>query len=102
MLDETGHLFRTCLSSAHEYGNLFLDIDFGHFLGNIKTFAGISRERTPFVLTPDMVHVMGGKDSEGNSKRHAKWICSYQACRFSSISGLLLPSVLHSPAAFEL
>ncbi|KNC53878.1 uncharacterized protein AMSG_12293 [Thecamonas trahens ATCC 50062] len=50
MLDQAGHLFH---------------IDFGHFLGNIKKKFGISRERTPFVLTPDMVHVMGGKDSAG-------------------------------------
>nr|XP_039271894.1 phosphatidylinositol 4,5-bisphosphate 3-kinase catalytic subunit gamma isoform-like isoform X1 [Styela clava] len=39
-------------------GNLF-HIDFGHFLGNTKRFYGIQRERVPFVLTPDFVHVMG-------------------------------------------
>ena len=41
MVTKSGHLFH---------------IDFGHFLGNVKT-----TERAPFVLTPDMAFVMGGK-----------------------------------------
>eukprot|EP00004_Rigifila_ramosa_P025199 TRINITY_DN748_c0_g1_i3.p1 TRINITY_DN748_c0_g1~~TRINITY_DN748_c0_g1_i3.p1 ORF type:complete len:138 (+),score=40.29 TRINITY_DN748_c0_g1_i3:123-536(+) len=41
-------------------GNLF-HIDFGHFLGNFKSKFGIKRERAPFVLTPDIAFVMGGK-----------------------------------------
>ncbi|KNC46264.1 hypothetical protein, variant [Thecamonas trahens ATCC 50062] len=45
-----------------EKGRLF-HIDFGHFLGNIKRKLGIKRERAPFVFTPDMVYVMGGKES---------------------------------------
>ncbi|XP_029013301.1 phosphatidylinositol 4,5-bisphosphate 3-kinase catalytic subunit gamma isoform [Betta splendens] len=43
-------------------GNLF-HIDFGHILGNRKYFLGISRERVPFVLTPDFIYVMGKTDS---------------------------------------
>ncbi|XP_065178574.1 phosphatidylinositol 4,5-bisphosphate 3-kinase catalytic subunit gamma isoform-like isoform X2 [Sycon ciliatum] len=45
-------------------GNLF-HIDFGHFLGNTKKFLKglVNRERAPFVLTPDFVHIMGKKDS---------------------------------------
>lgn len=39
-------------------GNLF-HIDFGHILGNTKHFLGVSRERVPFVLTPDFLYVMG-------------------------------------------
>lgn len=39
-------------------GNLF-HIDFGHILGNRKHFLGVSRERVPFVLTPDFLYVMG-------------------------------------------
>ncbi|CAK6955169.1 phosphatidylinositol 4%2C5-bisphosphate 3-kinase catalytic subunit gamma isoform [Scomber scombrus] len=39
-------------------GNL-LHIDFGHILGNRKHFLGVSRERVPFVLTPDFLYVMG-------------------------------------------
>ena len=44
------------------------DIDFGHFLGNIKRKFGIKRERAPFVLTPDFVYVMGTKTSERFAK----------------------------------
>ncbi|XP_038141577.1 phosphatidylinositol 4,5-bisphosphate 3-kinase catalytic subunit gamma isoform [Cyprinodon tularosa] len=41
-----------------DQGNLF-HIDFGHILGNRKLFLGVSRERAPFVLTPDFLYVMG-------------------------------------------
>uniref|UniRef100_A0A3Q2QNK6 phosphatidylinositol 3-kinase n=1 Tax=Fundulus heteroclitus TaxID=8078 RepID=A0A3Q2QNK6_FUNHE len=41
-----------------DQGNLF-HIDFGHILGNRKHFLGVSRERAPFVLTPDFLYVMG-------------------------------------------
>lgn len=44
-------------SSLYE-GNLF-HIDFGHILGNYKSFLGINKERVPFVLTPDFLYVMG-------------------------------------------
>lgn len=67
-------------------GHLF-HIDFAHFLGNVMKFYGFRRERAPvcfvfflcffifhfltifsilkFVLTPDFVQVIGGKDSPG-------------------------------------
>ncbi|KAJ4924837.1 hypothetical protein JOQ06_003787 [Pogonophryne albipinna] len=47
-----------------ESGNLF-HIDFGHILGNYKSFMGFSKEWVPFVLTPDFLYVMGtsGKKS---------------------------------------
>lgn len=38
-------------------GQLF-HIDFGHFLGNYKSKFGVKRERVPFVLTHDFVHVI--------------------------------------------
>uniref|UniRef100_A0A3P9A3E6 phosphatidylinositol-4,5-bisphosphate 3-kinase n=1 Tax=Esox lucius TaxID=8010 RepID=A0A3P9A3E6_ESOLU len=43
MIKETGQLFH---------------IDFGHFLGNFKSKFGINRERVPFILTYDFVHVI--------------------------------------------
>lgn len=52
------------ITPTHEHflfvflGNLF-HIDFGHILGNRKHFLGVSRERVPFVLTPDFLYVMG-------------------------------------------
>lgn len=32
----------------------FLHIDFGHFLGHVKTKFGYKRERDPFPLTPEV------------------------------------------------
>ncbi|KAL7864769.1 hypothetical protein AOLI_G00161890 [Acnodon oligacanthus] len=46
-------------------GNLF-HIDFGHILGNTKSFLGVSRERVPFVLTPDFLYVMGRVKGESS------------------------------------
>lgn len=40
----------------------YFHIDFGHFLGNFKYQFGVARERSAFVFTPEMAHVMGGKD----------------------------------------
>ena len=51
-----------------------LDIDFGHFLGNYKTWGGIKRERAPFILTPEFANVMGGKKGE-NFKRFIDLCC---------------------------
>lgn len=48
MVNQDGHLFH---------------IDYGHFLGNFKTFAGFKREKAPFVFTPDFAYVIGGRDS---------------------------------------
>uniref|UniRef100_UPI00358FAC9D phosphatidylinositol 4,5-bisphosphate 3-kinase catalytic subunit delta isoform n=1 Tax=Myxine glutinosa TaxID=7769 RepID=UPI00358FAC9D len=48
-----------------ETGQLF-HIDFGHFLGNFKSKFGIKRERVPFILTYDFVHVIQeGKTNNG-------------------------------------
>jgi phosphatidylinositol-4,5-bisphosphate 3-kinase len=42
-----------------------LHIDFGHFLGNFKSKFGVRRERVPFVLTNDFLHViMKGLESK--------------------------------------
>jgi hypothetical protein len=40
-----------------EDGRIF-HIDFGHFLGHFKRKFGINRERVPFVLTEDFLHVI--------------------------------------------
>lgn len=53
------HLCRVMMSGiSFSSGNLF-HIDFGHILGNYKSFLGINKERVPFVLTPDFLFVMG-------------------------------------------
>jgi len=43
-----------------EEGHLF-HIDFGHFLGHVKTKFGIKRERDPFVFSADMAYFVNGK-----------------------------------------
>jgi CRP-like cAMP-binding protein len=40
----------------------FFHIDFGHILGHFKYKMGIKRERSVFVFTPQMAHVLGGAD----------------------------------------
>lgn len=48
MVSNNGHMFH---------------IDFAHFLGNVLKFGPIVRDKAPFVLTPEMVYVMGGRES---------------------------------------
>eukprot|EP01090_Pellita_catalonica_P020530 TRINITY_DN738_c0_g1_i2.p1 TRINITY_DN738_c0_g1~~TRINITY_DN738_c0_g1_i2.p1 ORF type:complete len:141 (-),score=24.55 TRINITY_DN738_c0_g1_i2:205-627(-) len=47
MMTKQGHLFH---------------IDFGHFLGNVKSKYGFKRERAPFIFNPQFAHILGGKD----------------------------------------
>ena len=54
-------------------GDLF-HIDFGHILGNAEKWKGFKRDRAPFVLTPEFVFVMGGKDSD-NFRRFCEVAC---------------------------
>lgn len=42
-------------------------IDFGHILGHFKEKFGFRRERVPFVLTHDFVHVI----NKGQTKKEA-------------------------------
>lgn len=49
MVSQTGHMFH---------------IDFAHFLGNVLKFGPIVRDKAPFVLTPEMVYIMGGRESQ--------------------------------------
>lgn len=51
-----------------EDGSIF-HIDFGHFLGHFKKKFGINRERVPFVLTEDFLHVISkGVENPTKSK----------------------------------
>ncbi|EQC35055.1 hypothetical protein SDRG_07294 [Saprolegnia diclina VS20] len=42
----------------------YFHIDFGHILGHFKYQLNIKREKTPFVFTKEMAHVLGGVDAE--------------------------------------
>ncbi|XP_046311962.1 phosphatidylinositol 4,5-bisphosphate 3-kinase catalytic subunit delta isoform-like isoform X3 [Marmota monax] len=72
----------------HENGQLF-HIDFGHFLGNFKTKFGINRERVPFILTHDLVHVIQqGKTSNNEKFERFRGYCE-QAYSILRCHGLL-------------
>ncbi|XP_071463343.1 phosphatidylinositol 4,5-bisphosphate 3-kinase catalytic subunit delta isoform-like isoform X1 [Marmota flaviventris] len=63
-----------------ENGQLF-HIDFGHFLGNFKTKFGINRERVPFILTHDFVHVIQqGKTSNNEKFERFRCYCEQAYC----------------------
>lgn len=57
-------------------GQLF-HIDFGHILGNFKSKFGIKRERVPFILTHDFIHVIqqgktGNTEKFGNFRKYCE------------------------------
>ncbi|XP_041850415.1 phosphatidylinositol 4,5-bisphosphate 3-kinase catalytic subunit beta isoform [Melanotaenia boesemani] len=57
-------------------GQLF-HIDFGHILGNFKSKFGIKRERVPFILTHDFIHVIqqgktGYTEKFGSFRQHCE------------------------------
>ncbi|XP_023229587.1 phosphatidylinositol 4,5-bisphosphate 3-kinase catalytic subunit delta isoform-like isoform X2 [Centruroides sculpturatus] len=56
-------------------GQLF-HIDFGHIMGNFKEKFGIKRERVPFVLTHDFVHVI----TRGHNQKAQEFNCFQQQC----------------------
>ncbi|NWU55965.1 PK3CB kinase, partial [Dromas ardeola] len=51
-------------------GQLF-HIDFGHILGNFKSKFGIKRERVPFILTYDFIHVIQ-QGKTGNTEKFGR------------------------------
>ncbi|XP_016887681.1 phosphatidylinositol 4,5-bisphosphate 3-kinase catalytic subunit beta isoform isoform X2 [Cynoglossus semilaevis] len=56
-------------------GQLF-HIDFGHILGNFKSKFGIKRERVPFILTHDFIHVI----QQGKTGNTEKFGCFRRYC----------------------
>ncbi|VDQ05273.1 unnamed protein product [Trichobilharzia regenti] len=50
------------------YSGHVFHVDFSKVFGNSQTFAGIKRDRVPFVLTQDMLHVLNtySKDMTGS------------------------------------
>nr|XP_002122027.2 phosphatidylinositol 4,5-bisphosphate 3-kinase catalytic subunit beta isoform-like isoform X1 [Ciona intestinalis] len=63
-----------------EKGQLF-HIDFGHILGNFKTKFGIKRERVPFVLAHDFVHVINkGKTNNKADFDQFRKLCDNAFC----------------------
>jgi len=61
-------------------GDMF-HIDFGHILGNFKTFVGIKRETTPFVFTVAYAEVMGGSGSDDFATFSGLAVKSYNILR---------------------
>ncbi|XP_064198881.1 phosphatidylinositol 4,5-bisphosphate 3-kinase catalytic subunit gamma isoform [Anguilla rostrata] len=80
-----------------ESGNLF-HIDFGHILGNYKSFLGISKERVPFVLTPDFLYVMATTGKKSSSPHFQKFqdVCvkAYLALRHHTNLLIILFSMM--------
>ncbi|XP_059803922.1 phosphatidylinositol 4,5-bisphosphate 3-kinase catalytic subunit beta isoform [Hypanus sabinus] len=56
---------------VRESGQLF-HIDFGHILGNFKSKFGIKRERVPFILTHDFIHVIQ-QGKTGNTEKFSRF-----------------------------
>ncbi|KAK3609253.1 hypothetical protein CHS0354_006178 [Potamilus streckersoni] len=65
-----------------ENGQLF-HIDFGHFLGNFKSYKGIKRERVPFVFTSHFEYVITNADSKHENLKEFHDYCekAYKALR---------------------
>lgn len=113
MITKNGQLFRcvleridrsTCAPLSQCCHLPSVDIDFGHFLGNIKRKFGIKRERAPFVFTPDFAHVLDGRDSPA-FRKFVDYSCqAYEILRengsmFINLFFLVCLHILFNPAA---
>ena len=82
MITKSGHLFH---------------IDFGRFLGNSEKFAGVSRDRAPFVFTPEFAYVMGGTGSQIYQKFVQQACAAYNIVRrHASLFTTLLAMMLQT------
>lgn len=74
-----------------EDGRIF-HIDFGHFLGHFKKKFGINRERVPFVLTADFLHVIarGSDVRNGGSFDSFRELCGEAYVSLRRHSNLLI------------
>jgi hypothetical protein len=86
MVAQSGHLFH---------------IDFGHFLGNFKSKYGFSRERAPFVFTPEMAYVMRDTKIQGATYTDFERMCcqAYNMLRkradlFINLFVLMVPAAM--------
>lgn len=86
MVAQSGHLFH---------------IDFGHFLGNFKKKYGFSRERAPFVFTPEMAYVMRDTKIQGAAYKDFERMCcqAYNMLRkradlFINLFVLMVPAAM--------
>ena len=80
-------------------------IDFGHFLGNFKQKFGFNRERSAFVLTKDMVYLIGGAKFKNNENWNSFVLLCLEAlhscrkrghliiCMFRMLAGIGLPEL---------
>ncbi len=70
-------------------------IDFGHILGNFKSKFGIKRERVPFILTHDFIHVIQ-QGKTGNTEKFGKLVKNCFILKtFHIISFILNAQVVH-------
>ena len=48
----------------------FQPLDYGKFLGDHQMIGNFKRDRSPFVLTPDMAYVINGCEKKPSEKFH--------------------------------